>query len=180
MVIIMVLMLTVPALISMLLFERFKGYELTLLKRVSLFLIFAFLINMVGYAAFLMRGWDYINMTAGNESVMANTSFVVIYMGITLVSAVAIPFVLSLVRISKRPESGEGIGEESPSDEENLDNEECICEECPNEGESLSDGDNPDNDENPDEEKPFEDRPYDENLNEENPNDDNPYDGGTK
>ena len=102
MLILQILLLLGPALISVLLYERFKGYELTLTKRISLLFVFAFFINMVGYATLWVRGWGYHSWTLDSESGMTNVSFVLKYMGITLVAAVALAFILSLVRVSKR------------------------------------------------------------------------------
>jgi len=92
----------VPAMISVLLYERFKGYELSTQKRIFLLLIFAFLINMIGYAAMWLRGWEYHSWTLDRYSSMTGISFVVKYMAISLVSSAVLPFVLSLVRVGKR------------------------------------------------------------------------------
>jgi len=102
MLILQILLMLVPALISVLLFERFKGCELTLLKRVELLLVFAFLINLIGYATMWVMGWGYHSWTLDSESSMTSISFVVKYMGISLVAAIALAFVLSLVRVGKR------------------------------------------------------------------------------
>jgi hypothetical protein len=102
MLILLILLMLVPAMISVLLFERFRGYELTTQKRVILLLIFAFFINMVGYAALWLRGWEYHSWTLDGDSTMTSIPFVIKYMAISLVSAVVIAFVLSLVRVGKR------------------------------------------------------------------------------
>jgi len=102
MLILQILLLLVPALISVLLYERFKGCELTLLKRVELLLVFAFLINMVGYAALWVRGRPDLSWTLDSASGMTDISFVLKYMAVSLVTAVALAFILSLVRVSKR------------------------------------------------------------------------------
>ena len=67
-----------------------------------LLLIFAFLINMIGYTAMSLRGWEYYSWTLDAHSSMTGISFVVNYKAITLVSSVALAFVLSLVRVGKR------------------------------------------------------------------------------
>jgi hypothetical protein len=102
MIILQILVMLVPALIALLLYERFKGYELVLQKRVMLLLIFAFLINMVVYAVMWVRGWDNPSWTAEGEATVIATSFVLQYMLISLVSGVGFAFVLSLVRVGKR------------------------------------------------------------------------------
>ena len=102
MLILVILLLLVPAMVSVLLFERFKGCELTNQKRVIMLLIFAYLINMIGYAVLWLRGWEYQSWTLDGESTITGVSFVVKYMAITSVAAVVVPFVLSLVRIGKR------------------------------------------------------------------------------
>ena len=102
MLILLILLMLVPALISVLLYERFKGYELSTKNRVILLLIFAYLINMVGYATLWLRGWDYQSWTLDGTSTMTHVPFVLKYMAVSLVSAVALPFVLSLVRVGKR------------------------------------------------------------------------------
>jgi hypothetical protein len=88
--------------ISVLLFEKFKGYELPNLKRVILLLIFAFFINLVGYVALWLRGWEYHSWTLDGASTMTSIPFVVKYMAISLAVAVVLPFVLSLVKVGKR------------------------------------------------------------------------------
>ena len=102
MLILLILLMLVPAMISVLLYERFKGYELPNQKRVVLLLVFAFLINMVGYAALWLRGWEYHSWTLDSESTLTRIPFVIKYMALSLASAVILPFVLSLVRIGKR------------------------------------------------------------------------------
>lgn len=102
MIILMILLLLVPGLISVLLYERFKGYTLSHYKRAVLLLIFAFLINMGVYAAIWIRGWEYVSWTLDSASVMSGVSFCLKYMALSLVYAVVIPFVLSLVKVGKR------------------------------------------------------------------------------
>ena len=51
--------------------------------------------NIVGYAAMLIRDWDYHSWSLGVGSSLSGISFVVKYMAISLVLAVVIPFVLS-------------------------------------------------------------------------------------
>ena len=101
MLILLILLMLVPAMISVLLYEKFKGNELSTKQRVILLLIFAYIINLVGYATLWLRGWEYHNWSLGSDSSMTGVSFVVKYMAITFVAAVALPFVLSLVRIGK-------------------------------------------------------------------------------
>ena len=102
MIILLILIMLVPALISVLLYERFKGYELSTQKRILLLFIFAYLINMIGYAALWARGWTYQSWTLDSSSTMTGVSFCLKYMAISLVSAVALPYILSVVRIGKR------------------------------------------------------------------------------
>lgn len=101
MIIITILILLVPALISVLCYEKFKGYELTWVKRIELFLILAFLINMFVYAVFWLRGWELISWTFDADSGAALVSFVVQYMIFSLVASVILPYILSLVRVGK-------------------------------------------------------------------------------
>ena len=102
MIILQILLLLVPAMISVLLFEKFRGYEMSTQKRVIFLLIFAFLINMLCLGVFWMRGWEHLNWTLGEESSMAHTWFTVQYMVISLVTAVVLAFILSLVRVGRR------------------------------------------------------------------------------
>jgi len=102
MLILQILLMLVPALISVLLFERLKGCELPILKRVELLVVFAFFTNMIAYATVWIRGWAYINWELNCESTMLSVSFVLKYMAVSLVSAVALAFILCLVRVKKR------------------------------------------------------------------------------
>ena len=101
MIILLVLILLAPALISVMLFEKFKGCELSIYKRIALFVIFAYLINMTVYASIWLRGWENISWALDSGSDLYNVAFCLKYMALSLVSAVIIPFVLSLVKIGK-------------------------------------------------------------------------------
>ena len=102
MLILLILMLLVPALISVLLYERFRDYELSNQKRILLLLVFSFLINMIVYAALWLRGWDYVSWTLNSASAMTGVSFCLKYMALSLVSAVIIPLLMNLVKIGNR------------------------------------------------------------------------------
>ncbi|MDR2598674.1 MAG: hypothetical protein LBC73_00165 [Oscillospiraceae bacterium] len=102
-----ILLLLVPALIALLLFERFKGYSYSLMKRLALLSIFAFLINMFVYAIIWIRGWHYFDWSGLPETSLTGTFVVLQYMVMSLVVAVGLAYVLSLVRIKKREENDE-------------------------------------------------------------------------
>jgi len=102
MLILLVLMLLAPALLSVLLFEQFKGTKLPCFERASLLLVFSSLINMLSYAALWLRGWSTISWTLDGASSMTNVSFCLKYMALSLVFAVALAFVCSLVKAGKR------------------------------------------------------------------------------
>lgn len=116
MIIIIALMVLVPALMAVLFYERFKGYELILRKRIELFLIFAFIINMLGYIVLWLRGWTYVVWTADIEVGALTASFVVQYMAISSVTAIVMAYMLSLVRVEKREDSEEEPEEASALD----------------------------------------------------------------
>ena len=98
MLILLIILLIVPPMLSVILYERFRGYTLPDRKRLALGLIFAFLINMIAYAFMWWRGWEYHSWALGDASSMTHISFVVKYMAITLVSAIIIPYIICLVR----------------------------------------------------------------------------------
>ena len=118
MIILAVILLLVPALISVLLFEKFKGYVLDLPKRIMLMFIFAFLINMTGYAFFIVRGWEYISFSLDGASSMTDVSFVLQYMVFSTISAVVLAYILSLVRVVKRSQPEEKTESEEQSQPE--------------------------------------------------------------
>ena len=99
MIVLLILLLLVPALISVLIYEKLKGYELTIFKRFALWISFVFLINFISYAAVWIRGWNYISWTLDKASDLNSVSFCLKYMAMSLVSAITFPFVLSLIRI---------------------------------------------------------------------------------
>ena len=101
MIILLVLLLLVPAALSVLLYEQFIGYELSYYKRITLHLIIAYLINMISYTVIWLRGWTQISWTLDISSVLLNVSFCIKYMSLSLVSAVIIPFVLRYIKIGK-------------------------------------------------------------------------------
>ncbi|MDR2590279.1 MAG: hypothetical protein LBC71_04745 [Oscillospiraceae bacterium] len=110
-----VLLLLVPALVSILLFERFRGYEFTLIKRIIALPIFAFLVNMAVYAVLFVRGWAFFSWSGGADSSLTNTSAVLQYMIMALAIGVVLAYILSMVKISKK--------EDKPNeDEENNEN----------------------------------------------------------
>lgn len=102
MIIIIALIVLVPALIGVLFYERFKGYELILRKRVELFFVFAFIINLAGYVILWLRNWTYVVWTAEVGVGALTASFVVQYMVISAVVAVVMAYGLTLVRVEKR------------------------------------------------------------------------------
>jgi hypothetical protein len=83
--------------VSVVLYERFRGHALPNPKRVVLFLVFAFFITMIGYVALWLRGWEYQDWTLDRYSTMAGVSFVVKYMAISIVSAIMLPYAACLV-----------------------------------------------------------------------------------
>ena len=106
MLILLIILQVTPPLIAVLLYERFRGYALTDRKRGALMLVFAFLINLFGYAAMWVRGWEYHNWSIGASSSMTSIPFVLKYMLISLLAAVVMAFVLSLFRF--KPAAGAG------------------------------------------------------------------------
>ena len=100
----MILMLIAPAALSLFLFERFKGHKLSIDKRIGMLMVFALVINMIVYAAIWLRGWDYVAWTLDDRSVLTSVPFCLKYIALSLVFAVAIPFALSLVKVTKRNE----------------------------------------------------------------------------
>ena len=98
----MILMLLAPAVLSIFLFERFRGTKLSIEKRIAALMIFAFIINMIVYAAIWLRGWDYVAWTLGSESVLNSVPFCLKYMALSLLFAVIIPFAASLIKLGKR------------------------------------------------------------------------------
>ena len=131
MIILAILILLVPALVSVLLFERLKGYVLDLPKRIMLTFIFAFLINMTGFAFFIIRRWDYVSFSLDGASSMTDVSFVFQYMVFSLVSAVVLAYILSLVRVVKRsqPEDKAESEEQTEPEEQTELEEQTVPEE---------------------------------------------------
>lgn len=112
MLILSILTLLVPALIGVLFYERFKDCELGWVKRVELFLVFAFLTNMFNYAVMWLRGWETFSWTLGLDSTMISVPVMFQYMVISLVFSVALAYVGSLVRVEKsRSEAGDEADE---------------------------------------------------------------------
>jgi len=124
MIILAFLLIFVPALISVLLYERFKGYNLTMQKRVMLLLIFAFLINMIWFAITWARGWEFQSWASDSESSLTSTVFVLQHKAISLVSGVVLAYILSLVRVSKRDVREKCDDKEKRADQERCDDKE--------------------------------------------------------
>lgn len=98
----MIIMLLAPAVLSVYLYERFKGYNLTTEKRIALMMIFALIINMIVYAAIWLRGWERISWTFDSSSELRSVSFCLKYMALSIAFAVILPFAASLIKVSKR------------------------------------------------------------------------------
>ena len=98
----LILMLLAPAVISVYLFEMFKGDRLSIEHRIVFFIVFAFLINMIVYAAIWLRGWETISWSLGSDSEMKKVSFCLKYMALSLLFSAAIPYALSLIKAGKK------------------------------------------------------------------------------
>ena len=98
----LILMLIAPAVLSVYLFELFKGERLLAEYRIALLVIFTFLINMIVYVAIWLRGWETISWSFGRDTSLTSVSFCLKYMALSLLFAVVIPYALSLVKFGKR------------------------------------------------------------------------------
>ena len=102
MLILLLLILLAPAVLSVFLYERFRGETMSLESRLALFVIFAFLINAAVYVAIFLRGWDTIIWSLDSSSTLASVPFCLKYMALSLIFAIAIPYAVSLVKVIKR------------------------------------------------------------------------------
>jgi len=89
----------VPALLSVLFYERLKRCRFTLINRIILSLVFALFITLVVYVSFWLRGWENIGWTMEVISNMGGISFILFYVIVSLAAAAVLPFLLSLVMI---------------------------------------------------------------------------------
>jgi len=96
-----ILVLLVPALIATVLFEKFKGEELSIKNRVIAMLIFAFFINMICYGVLWLRGWTYQSWAADNHSTLTSIPSTIKYMGVALVSSVTLSYIASFLSFQK-------------------------------------------------------------------------------
>jgi len=102
MIIMLVLLLLVPSLIAVFLYEKFKECKISIIDRTGLLFIFAFFINMGVYSVIWMRGGTLINWTLDNSSSAASVSFCLKYMLLSLIFAGALSYVFSLIKIGKK------------------------------------------------------------------------------
>ena len=98
----LILLLLAPAVLSGYLYEWFNGVKLTTEKRVVFLVISAFLINMLVYAAILLRGHDNVTWSLSSTSTLTSVSFCLKYMVLSLLFAVGISYASSLVKVVKR------------------------------------------------------------------------------
>lgn len=117
MIIIIAIIVLVPALMAVLFYERFKGCELILRKRLELFAVFAFIINLIGYVILWLRGWTHVIWAATVDGGALTALFVVQYMVISSVAAVVMAYILALVRVEKIERSADSE-EETPDTNE--------------------------------------------------------------
>ena len=98
----LLLLLLVPAVLSVYLYEWFKGEKLSVENRIVLYVVSAFLINMFVYAAIWLRGHTSIVWSLSGFSSLTSVSFCLKYMALSLLFAVVIPYALSLIKVVKR------------------------------------------------------------------------------
>ena len=103
MLIILIIIQIVPPMISVILYERFRGYTLSDRKRLALFMIFTFFINMIGYSAAWLRGLGSLDWSLGVNSTMKSTSFMLKFMALSLVSAIMLPYAVCILRLKTKP-----------------------------------------------------------------------------
>jgi len=102
MIIILTLLLLVPSLIAVFLYERFKECKLAIIDRVGLLFIFSFFINMGVYSVIWVRGGEFINWAPDNFSSLASVSFCLKYMLLSLIFAGTLSYIFSLMKIGKK------------------------------------------------------------------------------
>lgn len=102
MLILLLLVMLAPAMLSVVLYERFKGVVLSVLNRIIAIFIFAFIINLISYSFVWLRGWEHISWALNGTSTLLSVPFCVKYMAVSLVAAVIIAFILNLVQVGKR------------------------------------------------------------------------------
>ena len=95
---IFIIMCIVPPLISVILYERLRGYKLPNSKRAALYLIFAFIITVAGITALWVLGWGYQVWIPDTYGVMTGLTYILAYAAVSLASAVVIPHAICLLR----------------------------------------------------------------------------------
>jgi len=96
-----VLVLLVPAVVATLLFEKFKGYNLSMANRVITILVFAFFINMICYGVFWLIGWTFLNWDTDTYSTLTNVPLTTIYAGIAMLSSIVLSYIASFLTAKK-------------------------------------------------------------------------------
>ena len=92
----LVLLFFVPPMISVFLYEKFRGRSLSDRCRIAMLLVYSFFINIVFYAVLWLRGWTYHNWGLDSLSTLNSVPFVLKYMALSLVLAVLFPYVVCL------------------------------------------------------------------------------------
>jgi len=121
----LILIQIVPPMVSVFLYERLRGYKLTDRRRIALFLIFTFSINVITYFVMWIRGWPTLKWTLDSSSSLISVSFVLKCMAISSISAVVIPCLICLVREKTKTIPGDkGLNGNSDHDGEAEDEDE--------------------------------------------------------
>jgi len=88
----------VPPLISVILYERLRGYKLSNKKRIALYLIFAFFITLAGVVTLWVLGWGYQVWIPSTEGVMTGLTYILAYAAVALGTAIVLPHAICLLR----------------------------------------------------------------------------------
>jgi len=98
----------VPPLISVILYERLRGYKMPFSKRAALYLIFAFFITVAGITTLWIFGWGYQVWIPDAQGIMTGLTYILVYASVSLAVAIVLPHSICLVR-AKATEEEESI-----------------------------------------------------------------------
>ena len=103
MLVILIFLLLFTPVISVMFYERLRGYTLKNSMRVVSVLFFAILINIITYVVIWLRVGEFRSLGLDTAS-MRSLSFVLMYLVFSSVSSIALPYMVCFLR-PKRVES---------------------------------------------------------------------------
>jgi len=85
-----------------------------------MYIIFAFFITVIWVTALLFLGWDYQTWFPNEYGGVSGLAYVLLHAGVSLISAIALPHIICLIKAKAVEEVAENNLDENTADAPNL------------------------------------------------------------